>query len=100
MCVNARCWSLSPFSLYVKGVFIGYCRAHRNQYTNRHLLAIDGVKSTADTTFYLVSAQRRQRQHTSQTAAATQQHLSATELASSKGDRVERENERERPKGR
>lgn len=37
----------------MKGAFIGYCRAHRNQYTNRHLLAIDGVKSTADTTFYL-----------------------------------------------
>jgi hypothetical protein len=40
-------------SLYVKGSFIGYCRAHRNQDTNKHLLAIDGVKSTADSAFYM-----------------------------------------------
>ena len=40
-------------SLYVKGAFIGYVRAHRNQSTNRHLLAIDGVKSTADSAFYM-----------------------------------------------
>ena len=43
----------APTRLYVKGAFIGYCRAHRNQYPHRHLLAIDGVKSTADTAFYL-----------------------------------------------
>jgi len=37
----------------VKGAFLGYARAHRKQNTNKHLLAIDGVKSTAETAFYM-----------------------------------------------
>jgi len=41
-----------PVRLYVKGVFIGYQRSQANQYNHRHLLAIDGVKSAAETQFY------------------------------------------------
>lgn len=37
----------------MKGAFLGYARAHRKQNTNKHLLAIDGVKSTAETAFYM-----------------------------------------------
>lgn len=43
----------APTRLYVKGSFIGYVRAHRNQSCNKHLLAIDGVKCTADSAFYM-----------------------------------------------
>jgi len=43
----------APTRLYVKGAFLGYARAHRKQNTNKHLLAIDGVKSTAETAFYM-----------------------------------------------
>jgi len=43
----------APTRLYVKGAFIGYCRAHRTQQPHRHLIAIEGVKSTPETAFYL-----------------------------------------------
>lgn len=44
---------IRPCSLYVKGAFLGYCRAQRKQSQNKHLLSIDGVKSTADSAFYM-----------------------------------------------
>ena len=40
-------------SLYVKGAFLGFCRGQRKQSQNKHLLSIDGVKSTADSAFYM-----------------------------------------------
>jgi large subunit ribosomal protein L35Ae len=41
-----------PVRLYVKGAFIGYQRSMSNQYNRTALLAIDGVKSAAETQFY------------------------------------------------
>jgi large subunit ribosomal protein L35Ae len=37
----------------VKGAFLGFCRGQRKQSQNKHLLSIDGVKSTADSAFYM-----------------------------------------------
>jgi large subunit ribosomal protein L35Ae len=41
-----------PVRLYVKGAFIGYRRSLSNQYNHQALLAIDGVRSAAETSFY------------------------------------------------
>ena len=41
-----------PVRLYVKGAFIGYKRSMSNQYNHTALIAIDGVKSAAETQFY------------------------------------------------
>jgi len=42
-----------PVRLYVKGAFLGYARSQRTQHTTKHLIAIDGVKSTKETAFYM-----------------------------------------------
>ena len=39
--------------LYVKGVFTGYKRSHRNQHENTALLRIDGVQNKEEAHFYL-----------------------------------------------
>ncbi len=39
--------------LYVKAVFTGYKRSHRNQHENTALLKVDGVQNQQDAHFYL-----------------------------------------------
>ena len=41
-----------PVRLYVKGVFVGYKRSLSNQYSQQALIAIEGVKSAEESSFY------------------------------------------------
>lgn len=41
-----------PVRLYVKAVFVGYKRSLSNQYSQQALIAIDGVKSAEESSFY------------------------------------------------
>lgn len=44
---------MAPVRLYSKGRVLGYQRAKRNQTPNTTLLAIENVRTKADTEFYL-----------------------------------------------
>ena len=41
-----------PVRLYVKAAFVGYKRSQSNQYSQQALIAIDGVKSAEESSFY------------------------------------------------
>ena len=41
------------FSLYTKGIVLGYKRGQRNQQTNTSLIKIEGVNDKKETAFYL-----------------------------------------------
>ena len=41
-----------PVRLYVKAAFVGYKRSTSNQYSQQALIAIDGVKSAEESSFY------------------------------------------------
>jgi ribosomal protein L35AE/L33A len=45
--------SPSTGRLYVKGVFTGYRRNHRNQHENTALIKLEGVQNLKDSKFYL-----------------------------------------------